>query len=294
MWVTGTQVNPGNDEIVHHVLLFSDPNGESADLAGPDGSYPCFGGPNLSYPQLLGVWAPGSTPAIAPEGVAMQLKAGSRLVINVHYHPTGELQTDSSTSVDLKFTTQEPDYTGLILLLGNFATEESGLLPGPNDPGGVAQFMIPAGEPAHVETQEVPVSTGLALLESTVWAVGTHMHLIGRDMKMALEHPDGSETCLIQTPEWDFDWQRAYYYDVPVAEAPKPRAGDTLRLRCTYDNTLDNPGTRRALAEQGLSEPVDVYLGEESLDEMCIGIVALAIPGVWDADTIFAGLVAGR
>ena len=293
VWVTGSQVNPGNTEVVHHVLLFADPEGQSAELAGPDGSYPCFGGPGLGYPQLLAAWAPGSAPAVTPDGVAMQLKAGSRLVINVHYHPTGASQTDSSTSVDLKFSNQPPDYTGLLLLLGNFDSEASGLLPGPNDPDGVPQFVIPAGEPAHVETQRVPISAGLSLLESTIWTVGTHMHLIGRDMKLALEHPDGSETCLLQTPDWDFDWQRAYRYDVPVSDAPKPRAGDALSLRCTYDNTLDNPGTREALAEQGLSEPVDVRLGEESLDEMCLGILGLAIPGAWDSDEILSGLTGG-
>ena len=48
--------------------------------------------------------------------------------------------------------------------------------------------------------------------------------------------------------------------------------GDTISVHCTYDNTLDNPYVQRGLAEQGLTAPVDVYLGEETLDEMCLGI----------------------
>ena len=43
-------------------------------------------------------------------------------------------------------------------------------------------------------------------------------------------------------------------------------------MRCTYDNTLDNPGTRRALDDGGYDAPIDVYLGEGTLDEMCIGL----------------------
>jgi hypothetical protein len=43
-------------------------------------------------------------------------------------------------------------------------------------------------------------------------------------------------------------------------------------MQCQYDNTLDNPGVVRALADAGLTEPVNVNLGEGSLDEMCIGI----------------------
>jgi hypothetical protein len=43
-------------------------------------------------------------------------------------------------------------------------------------------------------------------------------------------------------------------------------------VRCTYDNTLDNPFVRRMLMELGLQEPIEVTLGEQSLDEMCLGV----------------------
>ena len=36
-----------------------------------------------------------------------------------------------------------------------------------------------------------------------------------------------------------------------------------------------NPFVQRALAEQGLSAPIDVFLGEQSLDEMCLVLVGL-------------------
>ncbi|MEQ9498046.1 MAG: hypothetical protein RIT81_14340 [Deltaproteobacteria bacterium] len=79
-----------------------------------------------------------------------------------------------------------------------------------------------------------------------------------------------AEECLLQTPAWDFEWQRFYEYDVSIAELPFVRPGDTFELRCTYDNSMDNPFVREALDEQGLTAPRDVVLGEETLDEMCL------------------------
>ena len=84
---------------------------------------------------------------------------------------------------------------------------------------------------------------------------------------------DPDSECLVETPAWDFDWQRIYNYNVPIAELPKFRAGDALNLRCTYDNTLANPAVKAALAQEGLSAPVAVKLGETTLDEMCLAIL---------------------
>jgi hypothetical protein len=39
---------------------------------------------------------------------------------------------------------------------------------------------------------------------------------------------------------------------------------------------MGNPFVQRALTEQGLTEPRDVALGEETLDEMCLGVIGTA------------------
>ena len=89
---------------------------------------------------------------------------------------------------------------------------------------------------------------------------------------------ESKSECLVQTPKWDFNWQRTYAYDAPVESLPKLRGGDVVTFRCTYDNTLQNPFVAQALKEKGLSQPVDVYLGEQTLDEMCIGLLPVLIP----------------
>jgi hypothetical protein len=92
------------------------------------------------------------------------------------------------------------------------------------------------------------------------------------------EQPE--EECLVQTPAWNFAWQRFYAYDAPIEGLPFVKAGDVFDFKCTYDNSMDNPFVRDALSQQGLSEPRDVVLGEETLDEMCL--MALTLLYKWE------------
>jgi hypothetical protein len=110
-----------------------------------------------------------------------------------------------------------------------------------------------------------------------MWGVGTHMHYVGRDMKIDIEHADGQKECLVQTPEWDFSWQRFYAYDAPLSAVPTLRPGDVVNMRCTYDNSMGNPFVRTALQQVGMDVPMDVHLGETTLDEMCLGVFGVAL-----------------
>jgi hypothetical protein len=103
------------------------------------------------------------------------------------------------------------------------------------------------------------------------------MHYIGVGLKVKITRAnplpgEPTEECLVNVDDWDFDWQRSYQYDAPIEDLPTVGNGDIVEITCTYDNTIDNPFVERALEELGLTDPVDVVLGEESLDEMCLGI----------------------
>jgi hypothetical protein len=280
--IDGAQVHPGNSAIVHHVLVYTDREGKSASLAGEQGYYDCFGGPQLDAPGLLMAWAPGGTPVTAPAGVAMALPSTGRIVVQVHYHPSGAPQVDDSTSVQLRaYRDGIPEYIGALNLIGNArgATANGmGLQPGPNDDAGKVEFRIPAGAVDHTETMRFPLPRATA--DYRLWAVGTHMHYVGTDMRIGITRAnpqdEPAEECLLETPHWDFDWQRGYLYDVPIDQAPTAKTGDVFELKCTYDNSMQNPFVQTALSEQGLSAPRDVLLGEQTLDEMCLGIFGMA------------------
>jgi hypothetical protein len=274
VWITGLQIVPDNAQVVHHVLVYADPSANSAAVAGPDGSYPCFGTAGVDGANLLGTWVPGAVPIVMPDGVGLPMPAGSRVILAYHYHPTGAGDEIDQSSLALQWVDSKPPYEGLVDLLGNFPTAP-GLEPGPNDPGGTALFVIPADVSDHTETMSITLPDLLPPID--LFTVGTHMHYAGVDMKVWLER-DGEEICLIQTPRWDFNWQRTYNIDAAIGQFPKVQGGDVVKLRCTYNNTLDNPLLAEALASEGLDAPTTVLLGESSIEEMCLLIFGLAAP----------------
>lgn len=276
-WIDAVQIHAGNPKVVHHVLAYVDESGESAEKVNEDGYYPCFGGPGIGSASLIAAWAPGMTPFESPPNVASRIPAGSRIVLNVHYHPTGQPEQDTDTSLDLRIRDTIPEYVGMLALIGN--SEGPQLLPSEHDDNGYPEFRIPAGVDHHVEQMLFKLDDVPPL---RVFAVGTHMHYVGTDMLLGLQRPspdadEPANECLLQTPRWDFNWQRTYSFDAALDDVPRVSAGDELYLRCTYNNSMSNPFVVQALAEQGLGAPKDVHLGEETLDEMCLAVVGLAI-----------------
>ena len=279
-WLEAFQVVPDDLRVVHHVLVGVDLDGASADLADENGIYPCFGGFGIPA-TFIGGWVPSASPTVLPAHSAMRVPAGARLVMQMHYHLTSEPVQDA-TGLAIRWADEAPVREAYVSLLGNENEpfdDGTGLLPGPSDAGGV-EFRIPAGAGDHTETivYDDTSDEGIPL---EVFLVGNHMHYVGTDMRMWLERDSGApadveaEACLVHTPDWDFDWQQFYFYDASNGNAPVIYPGDALWLRCEYDNRLSNPGVAKALAEAGLDAPIDVYLGEGSLDEMCIGILGV-------------------
>ena len=210
----------------------------------------------------------------------MRVEAGSRIVLNIHYHPTGVEEQDSSTAIHMRRYAGVPEYVGLLALVGNEGSASGGLMPGPNDANGVPEFRIPAGAVGH--TEQMLIDVGDELPEVRVFGTTSHMHYVGTDMLIGVQRKDPepgvlAEECLLQTPRWDFQWQRGYNYAADLDDLPRVHPGDKVSLRCTYDNSLGNPFVVQALAEQGLDAPKDVHLGESTLDEMCLGVFGVAV-----------------
>src|SRR6185503_2582663 len=65
-YLTGFQVVPDNDLVVHHVIVWNDPNDNSAGQAGSDGHYGCSGFPDIVPTEIVGAWTPGTQPMYLP------------------------------------------------------------------------------------------------------------------------------------------------------------------------------------------------------------------------------------
>ena len=275
-WLNGLEILPGNVEVVHHSLVFADTEAQGASLADERGQYECFGSARVDG-ALVGAWAPGALPNTTPPGSGTWMPAGTRLAMQIHYHPNGAEAEPDLTGVRLSWATEEPDHEAEIILLGNASSRREGLEPGEGDSSDRPEFLIPAGEAAHQERMYFDLPAYADGIQ--VYMAGTHMHYLGADMRVSVDRADGSgNECFIRTPLYDFEWQRSYDYEGTYADYPTLHGGDRLWMECTYNNTLDHPGTRAALEDAGLNAPIDVSLGEETLDEMCLAVLGIVYP----------------
>ncbi|MBX3231865.1 MAG: hypothetical protein KIT84_11865 [Labilithrix sp.] len=290
-WINATNVVPGDPRVVHHVIVYLDPNKEGPAKAGAEGSYKCFGGPGLqATPTILLAWAPGVPPSDYGADAALKVPKDSGLVLQVHYHPTQEKTTDQ-TKFELKRLTEPPKQVAQVVLAGNARDAEGSnnggrikLLPGTDDPPSGPAFFIPAGRAAHKESMvlEVPKVGGFPFTVN-IAAVGAHMHWAGVDLKMDIERKDPKNgpknECLLGVPKYDFNWQRGYVYDAPPEELPTLSDGDKVTFTCTYDNTMQNRHVANALLTiPGATQPVDLGLGESTDEEMCLGVLVTLRP----------------
>jgi hypothetical protein len=278
-WFDAASVVAGDPKVVHHALVFLDPNAASRAKGGASGNYACFGGPGISNTSLLTAWAPGVPPTRYGADVGFKVPKGALLVMQMHYHPD-QIARDDATSFVLRKRTTAPTWSALVRLIGNFASAPT-LLAGPNDPNSTPTFLIPAGVKDHTETMEFTMPASLP--ELPLASMGTHMHWLGKNMTVEVTRSGAranqpAQECLVATPHYDFNWQRGYTYDQPIDALPTLKGGDKVRMRCTYDNTMGNANLARALQEQRLASPVNVRLGEETLDEMCLGAFTLLTP----------------
>lgn len=251
-FLVATDYDPGNDALVHHIVLYEDVDGDSVarDAEDEREGYSCVG--NTGETDNLGNWVPGDGADVLPVGTGMNLHAGSLLVMQVHYHARG--------------VTPDPDLTAVSL----FFSSDPTLLPADYIRIANTTFTIPAGSSEYLVTQDFRVPK-----DGVIWGAGNHMHLLGQSIQLELEPKSGMAGCLLRIPKWDFGWQGNYFFSNPVAV----RGGDNLRLSCIYDNSSGNPNNPN-------NPPQDVSWGESSSDEMCVGSIYYVVnPEETETDT---------
>jgi len=311
-YVVSRQVTSGNPKVLHHVTTYivsqalkdgtaitrEEMNAAFVSSKGVNigERYPCFGGPTLDDTglqySLLGSWAPGGGPVTSPPNSGQPVSAGSVVVLDMHYHPLPSVtEVDADTEYALQFADAVPMYIAAPIFMGYADPKQpltsdtpigsSALLVQPGEDN--AEFKIPAGAKDHVE--EWTFTWKLPQSPLKVYFAASHMHYAGRDLKVTIEHKtpvgdEGAVECLEQTPAWDFNWQLGYSWDTSYADLPTLRDGDTVHVRCTYDNVMQNRAIAAALSVQGKTEPVDILVGEDTLDEMCLSLMGISYPNI--------------
>ena len=236
--ITGIEFHPGNRRIVHHSRIHVDETGDARrrEAADPTPGFAGWMGRNiveLPYPGLGG-WTPGLTPRHAPEGSGRVIPRGSDIVLQIHYHPIGKVESDKS-SVGLYFAKQP-----LTRRMAGVSIST------PN-------IDIPAGAKRHLLIQAARIKADVRL-----YSVVPHAHHLCREFRLAATLPDGTIRPLLWINDWDFDWQDQYRYAKPV-RLPKDTV---LTFAAYFDNSEDNPRNPNR-------PPQRVRYGIESRDEMC-------------------------
>ena len=254
--VGAIEFRPGNRKVVHHALALLDTTGTARklDAAEPGPGYDAENGGFGFFPTGgLGGWAPGVVPRFVPDGVGRYLAKGSDMVLQVHYHPSGKEETDQS-EVGIYFARKPVKRVLAGLGVENWT------------------FSMPAGEKEFRLKAEYKLP-----VDVTVIGTAPHMHLVGREMKVWAELPNGKTVSLVQVTDWDFNWQDYYVYRKPF-KLPK---GAVIKMESRHDNSASNPANPN-------SPPRKLKYGEGTADEMSLCIFEVTCDGIADLLTLIS------
>ncbi len=202
LWLEAAELQPGNRQVVHHILAFARPRGSGGGLDAARGF-------------LVG-YVPGARHEAWPAGMAKRIPQGSELIFQIHYTPIGTPQEDQSR---LGLVFADPDeITHEVITSSALQT----------------RLNIPPGDRNHVVYATSPTIRESALL----LGMSPHMHVRGKSYRYELDPPEGSgkRRVLLDIPQYDFNWQTTYVLAEPIAMAP----GTSILGRAVFDNSASN------------------------------------------------------
>ncbi len=221
-WVRASTVKPGSRQGVHHLLT-----GWMAEMPANGKSS------ETKWAASLGAgYAVGAESSIEPANAGVYLPAGGAIGFQAHYTPFGKEAVDKS-QIALYFYDKPPE-----LIMHSVVVL---------DP----TIEIPAGEARHQEVAYVQFPH-----DALLYSAFPHAHYRAYSSDLWIQYPDGRQKLLLSLPRYDFNWQRSYTFDKPIA-AP---AGSKLIAHYVYDNSKRNPSNPDSSRK--------ISWGEQSWEEM--------------------------
>ena len=295
-WLTGTTVQPGNPEVVHHVILFQVPPeqigaAEAKDAQEDGEGWTCFGGTGLDAFQSvddaawIGAWAPGGKESVRKPGYGVKLRAGSGIVMQVHYNLLAGSSPDVSAA-QLRLAPGDRDMQQLQTMLlpapvelpcraayadGPLCDRDAAMFDvmdrfGPEGSQTAnALYLLCGGKPDPGQVQSCARTVREPM---TIHGSGGHMHLLGREIRIETNPGTPRAKMVLDIPVWDFDDQGARDIE-PVTLA----AGDTVKVTCKHVQWLRD----QLPSFEGQPDRYVVW-GEGTTDEMCLGMLQVTRP----------------
>jgi len=251
-WVQKVEVRTSSRSAVHHAVVYIREPGSKWLQGEPletTFSVPLAKGFTTS--DLLMVYTPGNSYDQWPPGVAKRIKAGSDLVLQMHYTTSGKA-TEDRTRIGLVFAKEPPKQAVLSLQMSN------------------DRFVIPPGDSNY----RVQVS-GTLPNDALLIGMFPHMHLRGKAFEYLITGPNGHVETLLKVSHYDFQWQLNYR----LAEPRLIKAGTRLTWVGYFDNSPNNPNNPDPTAE--------VRFGEQSWEEMMTGFFDVVVDSKLDKQKFF-------
>jgi hypothetical protein len=254
-----SEARPGNPAVVHHIIAFIREPGSPwlkdaqpgvpfvprerarrAEAEAKNGEKPKQ--QDGAFGDFLAGYAPGTLPNIMKPGQAKLVKAGSDLVLQMHYTANGKATTDISR-IGIVFATTKPTERVLTLAAAN------------------ASFAIPPGDSNYQVDSKITLQDDATLINFL-----PHMHFRGKSFEYRVTYPSGEKETLLDVPHYDFNWQLSYELAQPKL-LPK---GTVIECTAHFDNSPNNPYNPDPSKE--------VHFGEQTWEEMMIGFMDVAVP----------------
>ena len=231
-YVDAIEFQPGARSVVHHVLGFIVPAEKVKGKSDRD-----LGSATGDRSRVL-TWAVGTNPRVLPEGVAIRVEPGMKIILQTHFHPSGKAEEEISR-LGLRFARGPVERAPVEVQV-------------PQDFGQVSAIEVPAGSDRYTmrETFTLPVDVD-------AFATFAHAHYIGKEFELTAELPGGRSTTLLRISNYDFAWQELYNFLDPV----RLPAGTKLTSTVRWDNTARNPANPN-------NPPKPIRWGPYSADEM--------------------------
>jgi hypothetical protein len=265
-WVKALEIRPGNRTLMHHAVLYErTPDSKwlreypvgvpFVPAPRPGKKQRSSDGDRTSEGSLNDEWlvgyVPGAPPYTLPEDTAFLVKAHSDFVLQLHYTANGTAGSDQTT-IGMQLAKAPPARRAFMGLVNDGA------------------FKIPPGDPNYEARAVVTLASDVELLSA-----GPHMHLRGKAMDMRAVLPGGETTMLFHVPRYDFNWQQLYQLQAPF-KAPR---GTRLEVVGVWDNSASNRYNPDPTAE--------VHWGDQSWEEMLLGLVTMSIDPRADVTKLF-------
>ncbi|MGD0297150.1 MAG: cytochrome c [Bryobacteraceae bacterium] len=255
-----SEARPGNPAVVHHIIAFIREPGNPwlkeaqpgvpfvprerarrAEAEQKNGDKPKQGDGG-GFGDFLAGYAPGTLPNIMKPGQAKLVKAGSDIVLQMHYTANGKATTDISR-IGIVFATTQPTERVLTIAASN------------------ASFAIPPGDSNYQVDSKLTLQDDAMLIDFL-----PHMHFRGKSFEYRVTYPSGEKETLLEVPHYDFNWQLTY-------ELAKPKLlpkGTVIECTAHFDNSPNNPYNPDPTKE--------VHFGEQTWEEMMIGFMDVSVP----------------